>query len=218
MNEDATKRGAQRRPRGFSSRREQREATRERILMAAVDVLVERGTASTTTLEVQARSGVGRGTLLHHFPTHADLLSATVEELVRRNEESVKRHCQASSAADDPLAHAIKALAAAASSPSYLAELELWAVARTDRRLHAQLLKQERAARIENDRVVAALFAPLADRPGSAIVARLTVELVRGMALSGVLGRDASHRESLLQGWIDTARSMLDRPRQENTP
>tara|TARA_Y100000780_G_scaffold25072_1_gene20808 strand:- start:44 stop:280 length:237 start_codon:yes stop_codon:yes gene_type:complete len=78
MNEDATKRGAQRRPRGFSSRREQREATRERILMAAVDVLVERGTASTTTLEVQARSGVGRGTLLHHFPTHADLLSATV--------------------------------------------------------------------------------------------------------------------------------------------
>jgi len=213
MNEDATKRGAQRRPRGFSSRREQREATRERILMAAVDVLVERGTASTTTLEVQARSGVGRGTLLHHFPTHADLLSATVEELVRRNEESVKRHCQASSAA-----HAIKALAAAASSPSYLAELELWAVARTDRRLHAQLLKQERAARIENDRVVAALFAPLADRPGSAIVARLTVELVRGMALSGVLGRDASHREGLLQGWIDTARSMLDRPRQENTP
>ena len=48
--------------------------------------LIEQGTARTTTLEVQRRAGVSRGALLHHFPTVAQLLSATVGELVRRNE------------------------------------------------------------------------------------------------------------------------------------
>lgn len=206
-------------PRGFSKRREQSEATRARIVHAAVDVLIERGVAGTTTLEVQARSGVGRGTLLHHFPTHADLLSATVGGLVSRNEAIVEHEIEAAAATRaDPLTNAITVLATAASSPSYLAELELWAVARADRHLHAALLTQERAARLENDRVVAALFSPLDDRPGCADVAALTLELVRGMALSGVLRRDATHRDDLLRGWIDAARLILDHPEQENAP
>ena len=204
-------------PRGFSKRREQHEATRARIVHAAVDVLIERGVAGTTTLEVQARSGVGRGTLLHHFPTHADLLSATVGGLVSRNEAIVKHEAAAATRADS-LTNAITVLATAASSPSYLAELELWAVARADRHLHAALLTQERAARFESDRVLAALFAPLADRPGCKDVAALTLELVRGMALSGVLRRDDTHRDELLRGWIDAARLLLDRPEQENAP
>jgi len=73
------------------SRREQREATRTRLLRTAVAVLIERGVAGTTTLEVQQRAGVSRGALLHHFPTHAQLLSATVGELVRENEAHVWR-------------------------------------------------------------------------------------------------------------------------------
>src|SRR3954469_5005913 len=61
-------------PRG---RRAERTATsRARILDAAVACLVESGYAGATTLRIQARAGVSRGRLLHHFPSHDELLVA----------------------------------------------------------------------------------------------------------------------------------------------
>ncbi len=57
-----------------------RRNLRSAILESAVSSLIEQGTAATTTLEVQRRAGVSRGALLHHFPTHASLLAATVDE------------------------------------------------------------------------------------------------------------------------------------------
>lgn len=201
-----------------AKRREQRDATRARILLAAVTVLIEQGVAGTTTLEVQQRSGVGRGTLLHHFPTHADLLSATVAELVRRNEASVLRGYAAAGPGVDPLAHAILALASAAESPSYLAELELWAVARTNHNLHAALRIAEREARAERDRVLARLFAPVADRPGCASVVALSLEFVRGLAVSGVLRTNPAQRHALLHHWIRAAELLLDQSVPEGSP
>lgn len=124
---------------GLSIRASQHEATHRRILDAAVASLVEEGTAATTTVAVQKRAGVSRGALLHHFPTHAELLAATVDELVRRN-ESAARDAQASHTdIVDPIDRATRALADAFAQPAYLAELELWAVARTDQQLHASL-------------------------------------------------------------------------------
>lgn len=67
------------------------ETTRTRILNAAVECLIATGVAGTTTLAVQHRAEVSRGALLHHFPTHASLLAASVAELVRRNERAVSQ-------------------------------------------------------------------------------------------------------------------------------
>ncbi len=194
------------------SRREQREATRARLLQIAVTVLIERGVAGTTTLEVQQRAGVSRGALLHHFPTHAQLLSATVGELVRRNEEHIWRE-QARAAVDaDPLASAIRILTAASAHASYLAELELWAVARTDAQLREALHTAEREALRENERVMAQLFAAVSDRPGCSAVVSLSIEFARGLALSDVLRRDPLKREQLIERWIRAARLMIDHP------
>lgn len=63
-------------------KREERTATsRARILDAAVACLVEDGYAGATTLRIQARAGVSRGRLLHHFPSRAQLLVAAAEHL-----------------------------------------------------------------------------------------------------------------------------------------
>ena len=43
-----------------------------------MECLIAHGVAGTTTLAVQRRAGVSRGALLHHFPTHAALLAATL--------------------------------------------------------------------------------------------------------------------------------------------
>ncbi len=63
-------------------RREERTATsRARILDAAVECLVECGYGDATTLRIQARAGVSRGRLLHHFPSREALLVAASQHL-----------------------------------------------------------------------------------------------------------------------------------------
>jgi AcrR family transcriptional regulator len=198
-------------PRPAGLRATKREATRTALLEAAVSTLIERGVAGTTTLEVQQRAGVSRGNLLHHFRTHAQLLAATVAELVRRNEESVWREHARADRSLDPLAAAIRTLIAAGTSPSNVAELELWAVARTDPALRDVLRAAERSALRERKRVMDKLFAAVADKPGCGLVISLSLEFARGLALSDVLRADRSRRDQLVEGWIAAARTIIDR-------
>jgi AcrR family transcriptional regulator len=193
-------------------RASQLEATRRRILDAAVASLIKQGTAATTTVAVQQRAGVSRGALLHHFPTHAELLAATIDELVRRNEAAVHNALAGLLENLDPVDRATRVLADAFSQPAYLTELELWAVARTDPQLRAALRAAERRARRDFDRVVNDLFAPLRDRPGCATVVMLSSEFVRGFALASVLRSDPARRARLLESWIWAIRILLDQP------
>lgn len=186
-------------------------AMRQRLLDAAVDCLIELGFAGTTTLAVQRRAGTSRGALLHHFPTHADLLAASVAELVRRNEEAVAASRTGNSQPSDPLRTAVNALAFAGRQPSFLAELELWAVARTDRPLKQALIAAERAAKREIDRVSADLFAQWADSEGYDDAIALTQHFVRGLAISENLRSSPSRRERLISAWADAMRPLLER-------
>ena len=161
-------------------------------------------------MAVQQRAGVSRGALLHHFPTHAELLAATVDELVRRNEAAARKALAGLTDNADPIDRATRVLADAFAQPAYLAELELWAVARADPQLRAALRAAERRARRDLDRVVGDLFAPLRDRPAYAVVVALTTEFVRGLALAGVLRNDRAHRGRLLDEWIWAVRILLE--------
>lgn len=185
-------------------------ATRARLLNAAVNSLIELGVSRTTTLEVQRRAECSRGTLLHHFASHAEMLSATVGELVRRNELGAGETRKALKNVSDPLERAVKTLAEIVRQPSYMAELELWAVSRTDAKLHAAVIAAERAARADSDRVLAEVFAEVRDRPGYAVVVALSLELLRGLALSGVLRKGATRRARLIDDWVRAARPLLD--------
>ena len=185
-------------------------ATRQRLLDAAVECLIELGVAATTTLAVQRRAGTSRGALLHHFPTHADLLAASVAELVKRNEQAVTASRAGISEPLDPLRTAVTALAFAGRQPSYLAELELWAVARTDRPLKQALIAAERAAKREIDRVSAELFANWKDLEAYDDAVALTQHFVRGLAISENLRSSAARRERLISAWTDAMRSMFE--------
>lgn len=182
---------------------------RQRVLDAAVASLIEQGSARTTTLEVQRRAGVSRGALLHHFPTHAALLAATVDELVRRNEQAVNDALAGLQGTDDPLERAIRALASATMQPAYLAELELWAVARCDAALRASLLPAERKARKASERVLQSIFGAAATEPATAAVIAMSLEFLRGLAVSGVLRSSAARRQQLITQWVAAAKLLL---------
>ena len=55
--------------------------TRQRLVEAAIDCLVEGGYSRLTTLAVAERTRVSRGAMHHHFPTRMDLVAAVVEHV-----------------------------------------------------------------------------------------------------------------------------------------
>ncbi|WP_372053810.1 TetR/AcrR family transcriptional regulator [Tistrella mobilis] len=195
-----------------SLRDRQRDQTRQRLLDAAVTSLIECGVARTTTLEVQRRAGASRGALLHHFPSHAALLSATIGELVRRNDAAVSRAVAHHEPGTSPVARAIRSLVEMSSQPAFMAELELWAAARTDPDLQAAIRAAERDARSDRERVVSALFAPVADRPNYAVVVEMTIQFLRGLAVSRQISRRPEAERDLVARWIWAAETLLSAP------
>src|SRR3954462_11587952 len=77
------------------TRSERAADSRVLILDAAVACLVEDGYAGASTLAVQARAGVSRGRLLHHFPSRAELLVAAAGHLSTTLLADVRAHAGA---------------------------------------------------------------------------------------------------------------------------
>lgn len=194
----------------MSRRDAQREATRQRIVDAAVEALIARGAAATTTAEVQRAAGLSRGALLHHFPTREALLAATVSALMERNEAAVREAAPDRGGATDRVERAIEALRAAVVRPAFAAELELWASARTDPVLREVLRREELAARRDLHRVVDGAFGPeLAANPRYPQVVAMTVHFLRGLAISGVLRGERGASDQLVRGWAAVVRAIF---------
>jgi AcrR family transcriptional regulator len=184
------------------TQRERREETRTRLLRATIEALVELGYAGTTTSEVQARAGVSRGAVLHHFPAKAELLTAAVGRIADAHIERLKeRQTGLPRGADRPRA-AVYALREAFSGPYFLAGSELWMAARTDPGLRTVLVEHERRVGHALHEVCGKLFgAELAGRPGFRPAVELTLMVLRGLALTDVLRDDERLNTALLDIW-----------------
>jgi AcrR family transcriptional regulator len=66
-----------------SRAQEQRDATREKIVQAARELVVERGYDDVSTADVLERAGVSRGGLYHHFDGKEQLFAAVIAALER---------------------------------------------------------------------------------------------------------------------------------------
>jgi AcrR family transcriptional regulator len=195
----------------MTRRDEQREATRRRIAEVAAAVLVEGGTAPTT-LAVQRAAGISRGALLHHFPTREQLLTAAVATLRAGNAASVQHALETATGAD-PIERAVRALAASALRPEMSAEYGLWAAARSDPDLRAALRVEEREARDALHAVIDAAFGPdVTGHPVYRRMAALTVQFLRGLAITRTLSDTEARTDALIHDWVDVVRLMLAEP------
>ena len=118
-------------------------ATRTALLDAALDSLVEGGYAATTTIETARRAGVSRGAQLHHFPTRAQLLAASVEHLLERRMTEFRAWLAGVDPGADRLDAALDLLWSMFQGPVFVAWVELWIAARTDPDLAATILAVE---------------------------------------------------------------------------
>jgi AcrR family transcriptional regulator len=132
--------------------------TRAALLDAAIECLVERGYAATTTVETVRRAGVSRGAMLHHFPSKAELLAEAVERLFDRRRAEFMDAFAAIHPKADRLDAALDLLWSMFQGPAFIAWTELWVAARTDPELAARVLDVEARFTAETRTMFAELF------------------------------------------------------------
>jgi AcrR family transcriptional regulator len=190
------------------SQQERRSATRTRVLDAAVACLLEQGYAGFSIGEVQKRADMARGTLLHHFPAKADLVSAAVGHLVTQRVERAQQ--AATGATADRLDAFVDAVWADLSSPEFHALLELWGAARTDLTLREALAREQPhlLGRIQSG-LEAVLSDGRDDDPRVPLLVAFTVQLLTGLSITGVLGARDAELARTREAWKRALRVLL---------
>ncbi len=178
---------------------ERREETRRALLDATVEALTELGYARTTTLEVQKRSSLSRGALLHHFPSKAELIVEAVHYMAELRGAEIRRLAAELPEGGDRIDRVIDLLWESFSGPLFTVSLELRVAARTDPELRAPLADEERRLRREILSLARELFGPeTAAQPEFGSALELTLNLLIGAAMTSMLLPRHPHFAGLL--------------------
>jgi AcrR family transcriptional regulator len=187
---------------------ERRRITRGKLLDATIDSLIEVGYARTTTVEVGERAGLSRGAQLHHFPSKADLLVASIEHLAdERSKEFELELTKRLEQGDDPVDAMVDLLWSMFSDRIYWATIELMVAARTDPELLEKLEAFERSL---GTRIYAA-FKTLTGVQGREAKGYLemTLYFMRGLAMERIFRQNEAHYAHLLKQWKEQLRVLL---------
>jgi AcrR family transcriptional regulator len=190
------------------SQAERSAATREALLDAAIDCLIEHGYSRTTTAMVAERAGLSRGAHLHHFQTRDALVAAAAEHLIQKRSDFLLTLDVDLPPGREGLERGLDMIFEGFASPLYQVALDLWTDARTDQDLRRQLVEVERSF----DRLVlrsAAQLLPVSpEAPGFGEAVSLALAVMRGLALLDTLhpgrGRSAKQWPACREQLIET--------------
>lgn len=180
---------------------ERSETTRARLMDATVDCLVEHGWAGTTTTVVAQRAGVSRGAQLHHYPTRTDLVVAAVAHIGAARFAEAREAAAALPGGPGRTRAVLDMLAELHIGPLFRAALELWVAARSDPELRAVVAPLEAEVGRETHRLTVELLDADETRPGVRAAVQQTLDMVRGLGISGLLTDDAARRATVLDDW-----------------
>lgn len=204
-------------PAGAPRSRTDRSAdSRALILDAAVHCLAEHGYAATTTLAIQARAGVSRGRLLHHFPSRDALLIAAAQHLAVTRLAAAEQWW-GSLAPDRALTgrarvdRATELLWETFRQPYFWAAVELWTAARTRPELRDSLRPEEQRLGLAIRSVIATMYGPtLAAHPRFAVVREILFTSMRGVAMTYTFDDRDPAGDRHLSMWTDLAAELLE--------
>lgn len=166
------------------------QATRRKLLDAAVDELVESGYARLTTQSVAARAGVSRGAQQHHFPQKAALVSEAVGHLAERQLAEFRTVAATVHAGRTRVSRILDIVLELYSGPLFAAMIELTLAARGDAELAPSVPQLESAVSHGVNDIVAQLFDPeVLAHPDFELRWRHAVGTARGLALLRFFGR-----------------------------
>ncbi|MCB9372962.1 MAG: TetR/AcrR family transcriptional regulator [Microthrixaceae bacterium] len=192
---------------------QRRAATRAALLEAALETLVEVGVAGFTTTEVVRRAGTSQGALFKHFPTKADLWTATIEHLFAALRDDWERELSAVAPAERSAHLAVDLLWRQMHDVRIGAAFELYTVARTDPTLRASLepVVRDHVARLHG---LSRLALPddLGDADALAGLVDLVVLAIQGLVIDDMAAPDHRAGERLLATIHALVDGVLDAP------
>jgi AcrR family transcriptional regulator len=191
-----------------STRREQERSrvTRQRLMEAAVECLVEFGWSGTTTTVVAERAGVSRGAQLHHYPTRAELVIAAVEHIGHQLVDQMLDAAKSLPRGRGRTEAVLQMLGDFYTGPLFVAALELWVAARTDPALRTAVIPLERRVGWEAHRLTVGVLGLDDTDPAMREAVQGALDMVRGMGLANLLTDDSARRRAVLRRWAQ----MLD--------
>jgi AcrR family transcriptional regulator len=190
---------------------QRRDEMRKALLDAAVASLIEHGFARTTTIEVQRKAAVSRGALLHHFPSKAELLVATIAHLAEMRGRDLKQRAASLPTGPARIEAVLDLLWECFAGPLFQVSLELRAAARTDPELRAPLSTAERAVHERILHQAALLFGPeVAARPGFEAAMDLTLHLMMGVAMTTLMHTEEPRIKVRIHQWKTLFPTLLE--------
>lgn len=116
-----------------ATRAEQRAATRHALVGAAVEQLRAEGVAAVTTRRVAGAAGVSQSTVMYHFPTRDDLVTAAVAQLAIELADQARVHFEETTAVVAlDLAGYLDLIWREFTTPQALSVAQLWVACWTD--------------------------------------------------------------------------------------
>ncbi|GAA1871285.1 TetR/AcrR family transcriptional regulator [Pseudonocardia ailaonensis] len=189
---------------------ERRASSHALILDAAVSALVEHGYAHTTTVTIQARAGVSRGRMLHHFPSRATLLVAAAQHLAAEWIADMETWPHTSMSGPERIDQAVEIMWAVFRQPSFWASIELWTASRTDPALRTEVLPEERRLGLALQHLAVTVFGPVhSGHPAFEDTRELLFTSMRGVAMTYAIDPRDPTTDPHLRLWKRTARAML---------
>ncbi|MGB3070126.1 MAG: TetR/AcrR family transcriptional regulator [Ottowia sp.] len=178
-------------------------ATREKLMQAAIDVLLEQGYGRLTTKEVARVAGVSNGALMHHFASKAELVVAATAMVYEEAIVRGQRVAQTANAELNLIEGYLSDCLSIYFDWPFVAALETIVVARTDPELMEQILPVMERYRSTCDDIWLKVF-KRAGLPAARakVLLNLTLNLTRGMAINRLWRHDDRNYQSYLKEWV----------------
>jgi AcrR family transcriptional regulator len=191
---------------------ERREATRNALLEATIQCLVEQGYAGTTTRAVSERARVSPGALQHHFTSKQELVSEAIGYLSGKlTAQLIEQGVPSASSRRQLTEQLVDYLWQTLNGPLIAAATELAVAARSDPFLRERLVEAQRQALEMVPLAARQLFPEQAARADFTGLINTVLAAMRGVVLLGFVSsadqedvwRAARpHLLALIEGWL----------------
>ncbi len=196
-------------PRPRRTQEQRRTDTKKRVLVAALDVLVEVGYARFSTTRVASKAGVSRGAQENYYRTRTELLAAATAYAMDNAAERTAVAAARANTSSDPLRAFLDEEKEFFLSQTYAAMVELALAGRDDPALEAiHRHAFVKFGRIRNQRWTEALIAAGYHEPAVRNFVELTVYLMRGLAMTRLI-LPQKPATDLVERWQSLASAVL---------
>jgi AcrR family transcriptional regulator len=173
-------------------KQERSQITRDRLLSAAIDILIEDGYSKLAAARVSDRAGVTRGAQQHHFSTKASLVVSAVNQLAERQVRDIIRDSTQMGDGRQRVNRALDRLWKSYSGDLFAAWLDVTVAARTDPELRPHVDALDRTLDHAIREMLAESFgSDIASGPDFHQHVEMALATIRGFALLLTVGHDA---------------------------